>query len=153
MSNLFVVTFNNESGAEKMLAAMTQWQKEKLIKIDDAAVVVRRLNGQIKIRHAENLVGKGSMGGSFWKSFVDRVLFKPETRARGAPTADTGLDPYFVREISEDFDLGMSAIFAYTQKGVVEKILPQLKQFNGKLIKSSINWEDEAVLKKAFIST
>lgn len=163
MSNLFVITFKTENEAEKMLTAMADWQKQKMIKIDDAAVVVRKKDGKIKIKHADNMVGKGVMGGAFIGGVVGMIFLNPVVGASAGAAAgaaigeskdkkqvETGIDPYFIREVAENMELGMSAVFAYTQQGVLEKILPQLKQFNGKLIKSSVTWEDEQILKEAF---
>ena len=42
MSNLFVIAFNNEYGAEDMRDALVNLQKQELIKLDDAAVVMYR---------------------------------------------------------------------------------------------------------------
>jgi uncharacterized membrane protein len=163
MSNMLVVTFNDEKGAEKMLTALAEWQRQKLIKVDDAATMVRKADGKVKIKHAENLVGKGALGGAFWGALIGLVFLNPVAgaaigsgvgavigRRKGKKQAEAGIDPKFVKEVSEGIKPGMSAIFAYTQQGVVEKLLPQLKQYNGTLIQSSLTPEDEEVVREAF---
>ena len=163
MSNLYVVEFDDEKGAEKMLTALAEWQRKKLIKIDDAATLVRTADGKVKVKHADNLVGKGAMGGAFWGALIGLVFLNPVAgaavgagagallgRRKGKKQAEAGIDPKFVKEVSESLKPGMSAIFAYTQQGVADKILPQLKQFNGQLIQSSLTPEDEEVLREAF---
>jgi uncharacterized membrane protein len=163
MSNMWVVTFNDEKGVEKMLTALAEWQRQKLIKVDDAATMVRRADGKVKIKHAENLVGKGALGGAFWGALIGLVFLNPVAgaaigsgvgavigRRKGKKQAEAGIDPKFVKEVSEGIKPGMSAIFAYTQQGVVEKLLPQLKQYNGTLIQSSLTPEDEEVVREAF---
>jgi uncharacterized membrane protein len=43
-----------------------QLQNEELIALDDAAVVVRKQDGKIKLKQATHLVGAGAVGGAFW---------------------------------------------------------------------------------------
>jgi uncharacterized membrane protein len=163
MSNLWVVAFGTETGAEKMLTALGDWQRQKLIKVDDAATLVKRADGKVKIKHAENLVGKGALGGAFWGALIGLVFLNPVAgaavgagvgavigRRKGKKQAEAGIDPKFVKEVSESIKPGGSAVFAYTQQGVAEKLLPQLKQFNGKLIQSNLTPEDEEVVREAF---
>jgi len=69
-------------------------------------------------------------------------------RVKNKPIA--GIDPKFVKEVSASIQPGGSAIFAYTEQAVTEKILPQLKQYNGELIQSSLTPEDDEVLREAF---
>jgi uncharacterized membrane protein len=163
MSNLFVVIFDTENGAEKMQTALIGWQRQKLIKVDDAATVIKRPDGKIRIKHAENLVGKGAKGGAFWGALIGLVFLNPVAGAaagaavgslygkrKGKKQAQVGIDPKFIKDVSTSIKPGTSAIFAFTQQGVVEKILPQLKPFNGKLMQSSLTPEDESVLNEAF---
>jgi uncharacterized membrane protein len=163
MSNLYVVAFNEENGAERMLTAMAEWKRQKLIKIDDAATLVRKADGKVKVKHADNLVGKGAMGGAFWGALIGLVVLNPVAgaaigagvgsligRRKGKKQAEAGIDPKFIKEVSESIKPGTSAIFAYTEQGVADKLLPQLKQFNGKLIQSSLSSEDEEVIREAF---
>jgi uncharacterized membrane protein len=163
MSNLFVVAFNDEQGAEKMVTALADWQRQKLIKVDDAATFVKKANGKVKIKQAQNLVGKGAMGGAFWGALIGLVFLNPVAgaavgagvgtligRRKGKKQAEAGIDPKFVKEVGDSIKPGGSAVFAYTREGVTDKILPQLKQFNGKLIQSSLTSEDDEVIREAF---
>ncbi len=185
MSNLFVVTFNYESGAQNMLVTMIEWQKQNLIKIDDVAIAVRGGDNKIRIKYAKQLVGKGAMGGGFWHSLISQIYHNPVVggdtsavheiiapvledadsvvntviaehkskklaQSKGKKQTEARLDPNFIREVSENFKLRMSAIFVYTREGNTDKILPQLKKIKGKLIQSSLSWEEAQALQEAF---
>ncbi len=158
MSNLFVVAFEDMNGADSLLAALGGWQKQNLIKVDDAAVLIRREDGKPKIRQAHNLVGAGALGGAFWGMLIGLLFLAPwlglaigaGMGALGGKLAGTGIDKKFVDEVSKAIKPGNSALFAYTSHGVPDKILPQLKQFNGKLIQTSLSNEDEAKVREAF---
>lgn len=49
MSELIVFAFKTETGAEEMRDALQQMQKEHLIELEDAAVVVRKQDGKAKV--------------------------------------------------------------------------------------------------------
>jgi uncharacterized membrane protein len=163
MSNLFVVAFNSENGADKLLTALADWQRQKLIKIDDAATVVRKADGKVKMKHADNLVGKGAKKGAVLGGFIGIVFLNPVAgaaigsaiggmvgRRKGKKQAQAGIDEKFIKEVTDNVKPGGSAVFAYTQQAVVERILPQLKQFNGYLMQSSLTPEDEEMLRESF---
>jgi uncharacterized membrane protein len=158
MSNLFVITFQDTNGADRMLTAMADWQKQNLIKVDDAAVLIRKPDGKPKIRQAKNLVGAGALGGAFWGMLIGLLFLAPwlglaigaGMGALGGKMAGTGIDKKFIDDVSNSIQPGNSALFAYTSHGVPDKILPQLKQFNGKLIQTSLSNEDEMKVREAF---
>ena len=65
MSELIVFAFDTETGASEMRDALGRLQKEHLISLEDAAVVVRREDGKVKVKQAVSLVGAGAWGGLF----------------------------------------------------------------------------------------
>jgi uncharacterized membrane protein len=158
MSNLFVVAFDDQLGADRLLGALADWQKQHLIIVDDAAVLVRRLDGKPKIKQAHNLVGAGALGGAFWGMLIGLLFLAPwlglaigaGMGALGGKLAGTGIDKKFIEDVSASIKPGGSALFAYTREAVADKILPQLGQFHGKLIQASLSIEQEAKLREAF---
>jgi uncharacterized membrane protein len=158
MSNLFVVAFDDMNGAERLLGALGDWQKQNLIHVDDAAILQRKLDGKPKIKQARNLVGAGALGGAFWGMLIGLLFLAPwlglaigaGMGALGGKLAGTGIDKQFIENVSASIKPGGSALFAYTHGGVVDKIVPQLNQFNGKLIQTSLSNEQEAQLRAAF---
>ncbi len=163
MSNLWVVAFETENGAERMLTALADWQKQKLIKIDDAATLVRRADGKVITKHADKLVGKGAKKGAIIGGIVGVVFLNPVAgaaagsaigglvgRRKGKKQIQAGISPEFIKEVTASMQPGTSAIFGYTREGVAEKILPQLKKLNGRLIHSNLSAEQDAELREAF---
>jgi uncharacterized membrane protein len=121
-------------------------------------VLTRKPDGKAKIKQARNLVGAGALGGAFWGMLIGLLFLAPwlglaigaGMGALGGKMAGTGIDKKFIEEVSNSIKPGGSALFAYTSHGVPDKILPQLKQFNGKLIQTSLSNEQEAQLRAAF---
>ena len=77
MSTLVVLAFDNESGALDMRDELKRMQKEKIVKLDDAAVVIRGRDGKVKVKQAVSLVGKGVFGGAFWGMLVGILFVMP----------------------------------------------------------------------------
>jgi len=157
MSNLFVLAFDDEHGAERMLSAVADWQRQNLIKIDDAAILIRRPDGKPKIKQARSLVGAGALGGAFWGALFGLLFLAPWLGAAigagigalSGKLAGAGVDRNFIESISNEIKPGNSALFIYTREGVVDKILPQVKQYNPRIIQTSLSMEAEKKLKEA----
>ena len=56
-STLVVLTFKDETSADETRDKLAGLQKQQLISLADAAVVVRKLDGKVKVKQAVNLVG------------------------------------------------------------------------------------------------
>ena len=71
MSDLIVLTFKNETGAAEMRDTLVSLQKQKIVTLEDAAVVVRRQDGKVKVKQAVSLVGAGDRSRN-WR-FIRQV--------------------------------------------------------------------------------
>lgn len=61
MSDLVVVSFKGEDTADQVLKKLQQLQKEHVIDLGDACVVVRDAKGKIHLKQAVDLVGIGAL--------------------------------------------------------------------------------------------
>ena len=77
MATMAVLTFKDETSAEKMRDKLVGMQKLELIKLSDAAVVVRRQDGKVKVKQAVNLVGAGALGGAAWGMLIGLLFLAP----------------------------------------------------------------------------
>jgi uncharacterized membrane protein len=155
---LVVVAFDNQTGAAEMRDALIELQKQKLVTLDDAAVVVRKPDGKVKVKQAVNLVGTGALGGAFWGMLVGLLFWMPWmglavgalSGALAGALSDYGVDDEFVREVGNTIQPGHSALFLLIREATPDKLMDELKQFNGKILQTSLSKEDEARLKEAF---
>ncbi|MFN2291620.1 MAG: DUF1269 domain-containing protein [Anaerolineae bacterium] len=158
MTELVVVAFDNQTGAAEMRDALIELQKQKLVTLDDAAVVVRKPDGKVKVKQAVNLVGTGALGGAFWGMLVGLLFWMPWmglavgalSGALAGALSDYGVDDEFVREVGNTIQPGHSALFLLIREATPDKLMDELKQFNGKILQTSLSKEDEARLKEAF---
>jgi uncharacterized membrane protein len=158
MSELVVFAFKNETGATEMRDALVRLQKQKLVTLEDAAVVVRREDGKVKVKQAVSLVGAGALGGAFWGMLIGLLFWAPwlglaigaAAGALGGALGDYGVDDSFIKEVGNTIQPGHSALFLLVQNWTEDKVLDEVKQFSPKVLRTSLSKEDEAKLKAAF---
>ena len=158
MSQMIVFAFKNETGAEQMRDALAGLQKQHLITLSDAAVLVRKEDGKVKIKQATSLVGAGALGGAFWGMLIGLLFWAPwlglaigaAAGALGGSLADVGVDDKFIKEVGKTIEPGHSALFLLVEEMTEDKVMDELTKFDATVLQTSLSKEDEAKLKAAF---
>ncbi len=157
MSDLIVIGFKDEFKADEVLLDLAKLQREYLIDLEDAAIVVRNQEGKVKIKQTQELVSSGALGGGFWGLLFGFLFFHPllgwavgaAIGALSGSLTDLGIDDDFIREIGSTIEPGTSAIFILVRKSTPDKVLEDLSKFEGKVLRTSLSKEDEAKLQEA----
>jgi len=159
LSNLIVLAFDNMSDAEMMREDLIKMQREHLISLEDAAVVLRNQEGKVKVNPIADLTGAGAIGGAFWGMLIGMIFLMPifglvVGAAAGALTgkfADVGVDHKFIQEVGNTIKPGTSALFLLVREATIDKVVDGLKKYkNVKVLKTSLSNEQEERLKEAF---
>ncbi len=158
MSDLVVLAFDNETGAFEMRDTMARLQKEHLVALEDAAVVVRRQDGKVKVKQAQSLVGAGALGGAFWGMLIGLLFWMPWLGlaagalggAIGGHFTDIGVDDDFIKSVGSQIEPGHSALFLLIAQSTPDKLLAELGDFDATVLQTSLSDEDEAKLRDAF---
>ena len=158
MRDLIVIAFDDETGAKKLRDALIAMKKEDLIGLDDAAIVIRKQDGNVKVKQVGNLAGIGALGGAFWGLLIGFLFVMPWlglaigalAGAVGGHFTDIGVDDEFIKEVGATIEPGHSALFLLLQDTAPERITAVLRQSNGKILQTSLSKEKEAKLRAAF---
>jgi uncharacterized membrane protein len=158
MSELIVFVFSDDKGASEMDEVIKRLQKEQLINLDDAAIVVRNYDGKVKVKQAVNLVGAGTVGGAFWGMLIGLLFWMPwlglaigaVTGAISDKLTDYGINEEFINEVAGTIEPGGSALFLLISQWTEDKVLGELSKFNHKVVRTSLSKEEELKLKAAF---
>ncbi len=158
MSDLLVLAFDSEGGAMQMRDKLLSLQKQHLISLEDAAVVVRRQDGKVKIKQLQSLVGAGALGGAFWGMFIGLLFWMPwlglaigaASGALGGHFSDIGVDDNFIKEVGNTIEPGHSALFLLVISATGDKVLDALEGTEATVIQTSLSKEDEAKLHDFF---
>ena len=156
MSNLVVIGFDEEHKAFEMRAKLVELQKEYLIEMEDVVVVTKDDAGKVKLHQAINLTAAGAVGGSFWGLLFGMIFLNPllgaaigaGAGALSGKMRDIGINDNFMKELSETFKPGTSALFVLVRKATPDKVLEALKGFGGNVIKTSLTADKEEDLRK-----
>ena len=159
MSNLVIVTFEDEATAFEMRAELAKLQKEYLIEMEDTVVVTKNEKGKTKLHQAVNLTAAGAVGGSFWGMLIGLIFLNPLIgMAAGAGAgaisgalADIGIDDKMMKEMADSFKPGSSALFVLFRKATGDKVLERLAPFagKGKVFQTSLSKDSEDALREA----
>src|SRR3954451_18329775 len=165
MSELVVVGFDTPQEADRVLHELHRLQREYLVDLEDAVVVVSDAQGKVKLKQSIDLVGigaaSGGMWGAMWGTLVGLLFLNPLLGAAAGAAfgvgagalsgklADYGIDDNFIRSIADHLKPDTSALFLLIRKVQPEKVLSELSQFRGRVIRSSLSPEQEARLQAA----
>jgi uncharacterized membrane protein len=158
MGTLVVLAFKDETSAAQMRDKLAGLQKQHLISLSDAAIVVRRQDGKVKVNQAVSLVGTGALGGAFWGMLIGLLFFAPwlglaigaVAGAAGGALADVGVDDKFIKQVGSTIEPGHSALFLLVESWTEDKVMDEIKGFDAEVLQTSLSKGDEAKLKAAF---
>lgn len=159
MGNLVVIVFDDETTAFEMRTELIKMQKEYLIEMEDAVVVTKNDAGKVQLHQAVNLTAAGAVGGGFWGMLIGVIFMNPLVGAAlgagaGALSGlltDIGISDKQIKDLSESFKPGASALFVLVRRATPDKVLDGLKQFagKGKVIQTSLSKDNEESLRAA----
>lgn len=157
MSDLIVIGFKDEMKADEVLLDLIKLEREYLISLEDAAIVIRNKDGKVKVKQTQELVSSGALSGGFWGLLFGFIFFNPllgwavgaAAGALSGAVTDIGIDDNFIREVGSTIEPSTSAIFFLIRKSTPDKVLEDLSKFEGKVLRTSLSKEDEAKLQAA----
>jgi uncharacterized membrane protein len=160
MATLVVIDYESEVKAEEVRLALLKMQKEYLIDLADAVVVVREQNGKVKLRQLYNLTAAGAASGGFWGALVGLIFLNPlfgfalgaAAGAISGALQDVGIDDKFMKSLGETLKPGTAALFVLIRHMTPDKVIDEVKKFGGTLIKTNLCHDNEEKLRKALAS-
>ncbi len=165
MAEFLVVGFDKEDEADRVLTELNRLQSEYLIDLEDAVVAIRNPDGKVRIKQSVSLAGfgaaTGGLRGAMWGTLIGLLFLNPlagfalggavgaSSGALAGNMIDYGINDDLIKSIGETLKPGTSALFLLIRKAQPEKILAQLTDFKGHVIRSSLSTEQEEKLKNA----
>jgi uncharacterized membrane protein len=157
MTTLVVIGYENEVKAEEVRLALLKMQREYLIDLADAVVVVRDAQGKVKLRQLYNLTAAGAASGGFWGALMGLIFLNPlfgfaigaAAGAISGALKDVGIDDNFMKQLGETLKPGTAALCVLVHQMTPDKVVEEIQPFGGTLIKSNLCHENEAKLREA----
>lgn len=165
MSDLIVLDFDGVGKADEVLTRLRSLQKEYLIDLEDACVVVHTDAGKIQVKQAVNLTSLGAAHGASTGMLIGALagllLLSPiagmaagglagaGVGALSGSLADYGINDEFIKNLGKTIPKGSSALFLLIKRSTPDKVLPEIEPFKPKILKTSLSREQEDKLRAA----
>jgi uncharacterized membrane protein len=156
MSQLIVLTFDDTVQAQQAYDALKKGHSSDLLKIDDAAVIVKQESGKVEIKNQMDTGTKwGAVGGGMVGLLLASVFFPVAGLLIGAigggligKSLNMGVDQKFVKEVTESLKPGTSALFVIGS-GNPDAIAAIFRPFKGTILQTTLPTESVEVLQDA----
>src|SRR5262249_45033363 len=160
MSTFVVIDYESEVRAEEVRLALLKLQKEYLIDLADAVVVVRDDKGKVRLRQMFNMTAAGAVRGGFWGALIGLIFLNPlfgfalgaAAGAISGALTDVGIDDRFMKSLGETLKPGTAALCVLIRSMTPDKVVEEIQQYGGTLIKTNLCHENEAKLREALAS-
>jgi len=160
MSELIVVAFDDEFKAEEVLLDLTRRQQGYQLNQEDAAVVIRKADGQLLIRHSHPLTAAMGAHGTFWGLLLGILLLNPlagvivggAVGAAAGSLQHAGIEDSFIKELGAKAQPGTSILFILDREATPSSALQELEKFNGRVLRTSFGYAGEQMLRDALAS-
>ena len=156
---LVVAAFNAEDKAAEVLKDMKRLDREGVIDIINAAVMVKREDGRVSIRETEDVSDKrgallgaivggliGLLGGP--PGAVVGALAGAATGGVAAQQIDMGFSDETLRDLQESLRPGTSAIVALIRHEWVDRVIAELERFEADLFREVLKADIAAQLER-----
>jgi len=144
--------------AEKVRNRLIDLNNQFLLKLDQVVEVVRKPDGEIKIKEEPRLTGVGAVSGAFWGLLMGLIFLVPVagfiigsvSGAVAGHFAKYGISKEYMKEIDAAIQPGQSALFLLVDNVKADRVIPMLTEFHPKVLRTSLSADQEAKLKEAF---
>ena len=156
MSDLIAVAYPDKNTAEQVRDRLIRLTAEHVIELEDAVIVDRDEKGRVKLHQLHSPAARGALGGALWGGLIGLLFLAPllgmavGAAAGGASGSlvDVGISDQFMRELGQKLPHGGSALIVLVRQVTADKVLPQISQFGGEVIQTSLDDEAETRLRE-----
>ena len=157
MSDLVAIVYPSEAKAEDVRQRLFKLQKEYLIQLSDAVIAVKTEAGPVKLNQLVNTTAAGAASGSFWGLLIGVLFLNPilgvalgaASGALSGALTDYGINDAFMKELAANLKPGDAALFLLIQNMTADKVLKEIQDAGGTVLKTSLDDSKENVLRDA----
>jgi uncharacterized membrane protein len=155
MSDLVAIAYPDLATAQKVVSNLGEAQKAHLIELEDVALVENRPDGKVKL-HQASMAGAGAAGGALWGGLIGMLFLAPlvgmaigaASGAAAGAASDVGVDDKFMKDLGKSLKPGGAVLFMLVVSSTPDKVIPQVAQYGGEIIKTSLSEEMEEQLRE-----
>jgi uncharacterized membrane protein len=154
---MIAIIYPTEQKAEEVRQRLFKLQKEYLITIKDAVIAVKTDAGSVKLSQLFNTTAAGAATGSFWGLLIGVLFLNPfigvalgaASGAIGGALTDYGINDKFMKDLSASLQPGNAALFVLIKDMTADKVLREIQDAGGTVLKTSLDDAKEKLLRDA----
>lgn len=158
MQELIVIGYETPEEAENARNVLLAMSREYLADVSDAVVATVNDKGKIKLNQMVSLWAAGAAGGSFWGLLIGLLFLHPlfgvvvgaSAGALGGALGDYGIDDPFMRRVTGMLQPGQAALFVMSRTPMSDRVLEELAETGGEVIRTNLDSEKEQAVRDAF---
>jgi uncharacterized membrane protein len=132
------ITFDNESKADEAWKELRQWHKSGVVKVFNAAVLVKGKQGKVSIKETENVDAKrggliGLVDGA--SGAIVRAVAGADRGGVAARLIDFGFPNESLRDLQDGLQPGSSALVFVTEPIRIYGVVEDLAHWGGRLFR------------------
>ncbi|MGG6296907.1 DUF1269 domain-containing protein [Leptolyngbya sp. AN02str] len=149
MSELVIVGFDGKFEADHTLLELLKLEHDHLLELEDAVVVVKNADGQIRVKAYHDLVEPvPELGNELWGGIISAVVFHRELNVSHGV-----FDPSFLTSVEESLQPNSSALFVLVRSLKPESVLAALAGTGGTVLRTTLSKDDQQKLQDALRAT
>lgn len=160
MSDLIAIAYPDRQTAETVRERLIQMTVERSIELEDAVVVDREQDGRVKLHQIHRPAAAGAAGGALWGGLIGLLFLAPlfgmvvgaAAGAAGGALTDVGVNDEFMKQLGSKLPNGGAALILLIRRVTPDKVLPQIQQYGGEVIQTSLDDESEERLREVLES-
>lgn len=160
MSDLVVIVYPTLEKAEEVRKRLFELQKEYIVKLGDAVIATKSADGQVHLHQVVNTTASGALSGSFWGLLIGVLFLNPILGAAvgaaggalGGALTDFGINDDFMKQLAASLHPGDAALFLLIREMTPDKLIDQIKDYGGTVLKTSLADDKEQALRHALAS-
>jgi len=154
MSDLVAIVYPSEAKAEEVRQKILKLQGEYLITVNDAVIAVKA-GDSVKLNQLVNTTMTGAASGSLWGLLIGMVFLNPllgaalgaGAGALGGALTDFGIRDQFMKDLASKVQSGDAVLFLLIQNMTTDKVLNEIKDAGGTVLKTSLDEKKEQHLR------
>jgi uncharacterized membrane protein len=157
MASVTAVTFDDMEQGPQVREALKELEKQGQLSLDDAAVIIKDVDGKFKVHgQMDRGVKIGAGGGALIGLLLGAIFFPIGGIILGAlagagigASANIGIDKKFIKDVEASMPNGSSAVIIYSRAGNPSAVRAALEPYKGTVFQTSLDTEQEEALHRA----